>query len=420
MKNKIKAIFYRLREQLWFRPFIFCFFSVIAAFIAHLADATVLKDFVPSINTDSLEELLSTISASMLVISIFSVASMLSAFSAASNSATPRSFKLIIVDDVSQNALSVFIGSFIFSIIAKVALQNGLYGKAGNFVLFVITLGLFAIVILTFLQWVNRISRLGRLTNTIKKIEVAAAKAIKERIKSPTLKGIALTPKKKLGYPILSHNIGYLNRINLDFLQAIAEDLDATITLNRLPGSFIEPSTPIAFLHGHIAEDMDEISRKIDKAFSCDETRIFDEDPRFGIIALSEIASRALSPGINDPGTAIQIIGSLTRLFHLWAEPENKEETTSVSYDRIEVPEISMADLFEDAFRPIARDGATNIEVMIKLQKAFCSLAAMERADITSAAMYHSEMAYKRAEQHIKFEEDLKNLKEECLINKAV
>jgi uncharacterized membrane protein len=70
----------------------------------------------------------------MLVISIFAVGSMISAFSAASNTATPRSFQLTIADDVSKNALSVFIGSFIY-IVALVALKNGYYGRAGHFVL---------------------------------------------------------------------------------------------------------------------------------------------------------------------------------------------------------------------------------------------------------------------------------------------
>jgi uncharacterized membrane protein len=85
-----------------------------------VADSTRLHELVPKINTESLETLLGTISASMLVISIFAVGSMVSAFSAASSTATPRSFKLIIGDDVSRNALSVFIGSFIYSIVATV------------------------------------------------------------------------------------------------------------------------------------------------------------------------------------------------------------------------------------------------------------------------------------------------------------
>jgi uncharacterized membrane protein len=53
---------------------------------------------------------------------------MISAFSAASNTATPRSFQLTLLM-MCQNALSVFIGSFIYSIVALVALKNGYYGK---------------------------------------------------------------------------------------------------------------------------------------------------------------------------------------------------------------------------------------------------------------------------------------------------
>jgi hypothetical protein len=55
----------------------------------------------------------------------------------------------------------------------------------GNFTLFVFTLLFFALVILTFLRWVERISRLGRI-HTIKLVEDATANAIKNRLASPT------------------------------------------------------------------------------------------------------------------------------------------------------------------------------------------------------------------------------------------
>ena len=88
----------------------------------------------------------------MLGVATFAVGSMLTAYSSASNSATPRSFPLIIADDVSQNALSSFIGAFIFSIVAYVALENGYYDSAGRFLLFVISIVVFAIIILNFYQ----------------------------------------------------------------------------------------------------------------------------------------------------------------------------------------------------------------------------------------------------------------------------
>jgi len=192
MRENVLFAMNRLREKLWFRPLIFCMLSILGALIAQVADSTRLHELVPEINTESLETLLHTISSSMLVIAIFAVGSMISAFSAASNTATPRSFKLIIADDVSRNALSVFIGSFIYSIVATVALKNGYYGVAGNFTLFVFTLLFFALVILTFLRWVERISRLGRMGHTIKLVEDATAKAIKNRLASPTLNGIVI------------------------------------------------------------------------------------------------------------------------------------------------------------------------------------------------------------------------------------
>jgi uncharacterized membrane protein len=87
-----------------------------------VADSTRLHELVPKINTESLETLLGTISASMLVISILRWARWFQHF----RQQVVRllhSFKLIIGDDVSRNALSVFIGSFIYSIVATVALR---------------------------------------------------------------------------------------------------------------------------------------------------------------------------------------------------------------------------------------------------------------------------------------------------------
>ena len=128
MKKNIRYYYSLLQERLWFKPLLFCIISVGSAFLAHIADNSFLDDMVPEIEEDSIEVLLNTISASMLVIAIFAVGSMLSAFSAASSSATPRSFPLIVSDDVSQNALSIFIGSFIYSIIATVAFKNDYFG----------------------------------------------------------------------------------------------------------------------------------------------------------------------------------------------------------------------------------------------------------------------------------------------------
>jgi uncharacterized membrane protein len=411
MKKTLFIYVRRMREQLWFRPFLFCLVSVVGALIAHQADGTQLDIVVPSIKTDSIEGLLDTISASMLVISIFAVASMLSAFSAASSTATPRSFKIVVTDDVSQNALSVFIGAFIFSIVATVALNNGYYGASGRFILFVLTLILFGVVILTFLRWVDRISRLGRLEHTINQVEAVAAKALSAYIKLPYLNGLPITDPDFDGHSIRSSAVGYVQHINMASLQALAQERGLKIRLNCLPGNFVHKNFSLATVGSNEDLDLSEVKQKVNEAIHIGDTRLFDEDPRFGLIALTEIASRALSPGINDPGTAIQIIGSHERLFFLWNDATENSEERAVRHDCIEVPDISMLDFFDDAFRPISRDGANNIEVMLRLQKAFKSLETINHERIKKAAIQYSKQAYNRAELAIEYKPDLDLLK---------
>ncbi|PKA81997.1 putative membrane protein [Ulvibacter sp. MAR_2010_11] len=417
MKKKFTIYYNRLRGQLWFRPLLFCLFSVAGALAAHQADGIGINDLVPNIDTESIEGLLDTISASMLVISIFAVASMLSAFSSASGTATPRSFKIVVTDDVSQNALSIFIGAFIFSIVATIALDNGYYEKAGRFILFLLTLLLFVVVILTFLKWVGRISRLGRLEHTIQQVETVASKSLSTYIKHPYLKALPIKDKFDAGKVIFANTIGYVQHINLESLQMLAEEKEFRIQLNCLPGKFVHKNFAIAHLSSAHNLDINEIQKSINESIHIGHTRLFSEDPRFGLISLTEIASRALSPGINDPGTAIQILGSHERLFFLWQEIENNTDET-VEYDRVEVPKISIQDFFDDAFRPIARDGAVNIEVMLRLQKALTSIETISNPELKEAAMQHSIKAYNRAEIGMEFKDDIAILRTHCLFNK--
>jgi uncharacterized membrane protein len=119
-----------------------------------------------------------------------------------------------------------------------------------------------------------------------------------------------------------------------------AQKNNLTVSVAALPVTFIGPGRALAHLKsdgGALAADLD---RSIFVApILVGRERRFDDDPRFGLIALSEIAARALSPAVNDPGTAISIIGALVRLFALWTDPlYDEEEAGEPRYDRIFVP----------------------------------------------------------------------------------
>ena len=78
MADRIRFFLNRLRERLWFRPLMFCILSVGGAFLAKMVDYPKIGQILPEINPESIETLLAIIAASMLVISTFAVASMLS------------------------------------------------------------------------------------------------------------------------------------------------------------------------------------------------------------------------------------------------------------------------------------------------------------------------------------------------------
>ncbi len=404
--DRIRFLLNRFRSRLWVRPLAACLLSIGAAFLAKFADGTTLAEVAPEISVDSIEMLLSVMSSSMLVIATFSVASMVSAYASAANTATPRSFSLVVADDASQNALSTFVGAFIFGIVALTAVKNAYFATAGLFVLFIQTASVFGVVIIMFVRWVDRIARLGRLESTIDKVEKAATRAMKRRRDEPRLRGMPALSQVR-GRAVFAASVGYVQQIDIAALQSWAEENEVHVVVAALPGSLTAPDQAIAYVNIREHDPTEIDCTCVITAFQIGGNRLFDDDPRFGLVVLSEIAGRALSPAVNDPGTAIDIISTLLRLFTLWSKPETADGNDVPKFDRVEVPEISTRDMFDDAFTAIARDGAGMVEVSVRLQEALSALASLDNAEIRDAAVYHGRLALKRAQIALNVEEDV-------------
>lgn len=407
MWNRLLFLVKRLRERLWVRPLILSILSVAAAFVARAADDLDIGGRVPDIASDSIETLLAITAGSMLVIATLAVASMVSAYASASSTATPRSFSLLISDDLSQNALSTFLGAFIFTFVALVALKNGFYNKTGLFVLFSMTVAVVAIVIVTFVRWVDWIARLGRIGTTVEKVESAGMEAFRRRRLDSRLGGADTGSDAVSGKPVYADTIGYVRHVNVEALQECAVSHDIRICVDAVPGVFVAPGRPLAHVESDGGNTSSLDADVIRHAFDIGDSRVYDDDPRFALVALSEIASRALSPAVNDPGTAITIFGSFIRLFDTYSKPLAENEQGEVRFDRILVPEISAEDMLDDAFRAIARDGAAIVEVQVRLQKALQAIAAMPHERLAQAAREQSGAALRRAEKAITFQPDI-------------
>ncbi|MGB2079634.1 MAG: DUF2254 domain-containing protein [Vibrio sp.] len=417
-RDHFRFLLNRLKDKLWVKPLWMCLCSILAVAVAKMADYIDIEAFIYPISRDSIFALLEIMASSMLMIATFSVGSMVSAYASASTSATPRAFSVIVADDVSKNALSRFIGSFIFSIVSLTALHNELFQSASLFVLFILTCVVFALVILTFIRWVDRLARLGRVGSTIDSIEKVAMNALQKRKCSPTLAGASVQGNEK-GEPVLATKVGYVQHIDMSCLQQWAETNDVELLVASLPGDFVAPGRVLAYiLTNKSADDQEFELDNLITSFEIGQDRLFDDDPRFGMVVLSEIASKALSPGINDPGSSIKVITSLVRLFASWCEPVDESDMTEISYDRVRVPKLEIADLCNDAFRPIARDGAGCIEVVIQLQKSFSALYRIGDEPMKDAVKTHAQMSLKRSQLAFDLEEDLDVVRQASLFAK--
>ncbi|MFZ7223937.1 DUF2254 domain-containing protein [Avibacterium avium] len=349
---------------LWLTPILGALFAVfLALFSAFIKNKALPIDIIPDISEELLNDILSIMASSMLAVSTFSLSIMVSAFSSASNGATPRATELVMGDNTTRLAISSFISAFVYAVIAKITLGMGYYNEAGRFVLFVGTICVLIYLITTLITWVSALSQLGLLNNTLEKIETASQQALINYWQYPNM-GAKSLDKIRFTYAIHAHKTGYLSHINMQNLQDFADKNECEIEIAIQPGKLVYTDMPLAYVNKSIEE-----MAQLQENFIIENNRSYAQDPKFGLIVLSEVAQRALSQAVNDPGTAIKVISVLLRLLL-----DSKTEKQAVKYDRLAMLNLNEQELVLQPFTPICRDGSAMLEIHIKVQKALAVL----------------------------------------------
>lgn len=402
------------RNRLWVTPALASVVAVLLALAAAWVSRVVPEDTLPDIDRDTVQSLLTIVASSMLAVTTFSLSIMVSAFASAANGATPRATELVMGDEGTRSAIAMFLSAFIYAVVARVALGMGYYGGAGRFVLFLGTMGVLVMLLVTLVNWVKTLSTLGRMSNTLNKIEQAAEKALRTHWRAPLL-GAGPAPAvdaAPCGRPVYARQVAYVRRIDLAALQDWAEANEARVHVRVRPGSFVDPGTELAWVELGIAQDQavsatggDEAAHRGDRrsasdpdgeslrnvhdAFYLGAERSFDQDPRFGVIVLSEAAQRALSSAVNDPGTAIDAMNRMTRLL---IETQQDEQSlphlpaVARLHTRVTLVPLDESALVFDGFDPIVRDAAGVVQVLVRQQKLLAMIARSSRAGTVARA----------------------------------
>ncbi|CAM3864176.1 DUF2254 domain-containing protein [Kerstersia gyiorum] len=398
----------QLSRRLWVHTTLIGLLGVVAAMLAALVERYVPPWEVPSnIGDNSVFTLLQIMASSMLAVTTFSLSIMNAAYDASTNNVTPRATRLLMEDRITQNALSAFIGSFIFSIVGIIVLQTGAYGERGRFVMFVVTIAVIALVVISLLRWIDHLTRLGRVTDTSSRIEDTARQALDARLVHPYLGGLPLhAPKTEVpatAVPVMAAAIGNVQFLDMVALARCCEQHDCDAYVPAIPGTFAYTDTPLAWLHRADGQPLPESALTTCHAcFTLGAERAFDQDPRFCLAVIGEIGARA----VNDPGTAIDIIGRMARLLQRWADGCASPVAEPTLYPRIRVAPLTAAELFADAFTLISRNSAGMIEVQVRLQRTLHALARTGNADFRAAAREQAQLALERAESALVLEQE--------------
>ena len=388
--NRWRYYLRQLRSRIWFRAGLYAAFGVAAALIAAVVAPLVPEPVADRLGGESVEAILTILASSLLAVATFSLGAWVSAYTAVSQAASPRVAALVTSDQQTQKALATFVGAFLYAVVAVTAVHARFYGEEGRAVLYLTSLVVVGLVAFRLLAWINRLASLARLGHMIELVEQRTAEWLDQQppgVSEPVVEG----------WTFVSPATGYIQNIDLPRLQDIATEHDCRVEVLAPVGSFRRRGEAI----GRIGCGLDEaLETRLQSAYSIARSRTFDQDPRFGLIVLGEIAERALSPAINDPGTAIQVAGVAVRLLDNWGRRAPRDHDVNSENDRVSRPMLEPAVLVQDVFGPIIRYGMGDAAVAIRAQKALRSLASCDSA-VAGAAGQLAVEAAKRARESL-------------------
>jgi uncharacterized membrane protein len=318
MQIRLKRLWASISTSLWFIPSIMTLGAIVIAFFFIQLDREVKYKLI-SVNwymyggsASGARTLLSTIAGSMITITgvVFSIT--LVALTLASSQFGPRLLRNFIKDKGNQVVLGTFISTFIYSLIVLLSIrgleENSFVPKISIIVAFAFSLGSFGVLI----YFIHHVSSSIQADNVIHSAYRELCDAIEKLMDDTAIHPPIIVDKLLTEYssstvplmPFYATRTGYIQAIDYHTACKIARDENAVIELFYLPGEFIVDKTYLGNIQCTASTQV-ELMDSLTDLYILGNMRTPEQEIEFGINQIVEIAMRALSPGINDPNTAI-------------------------------------------------------------------------------------------------------------------
>ncbi|MBA3276797.1 MAG: DUF2254 domain-containing protein, partial [Chloroflexia bacterium] len=394
MRQRFRSWWFDLQYTLWFVPSLMTLAAVVLAFVMIrldrevLADADIHRRWLFEGGAEGARGVLSTIAGTMITVATTAFSITIVALQLGSSQFSPRILRGFTRDRGNQLVLGIFIATFAYAVLVLRSIRS----ESSDSEVFVPSAAVSLAILLAFaaigslIFFFHHATRAIQASVVIERAVQDTFKLIDARLTRDAEEDGTVAASASAGgdtIAIVAGDSGYLISIDLDTLLDIAESHGLVLTVFPQVGDHLLSITSLAAIPAPGVEslspdDRGVLEKEVRKAFRIDMERTVEHDLLLGFRQLSDIAVKALSPGINDPTTAslcIDRIGeALTRVRGLRADTRFRAApggTGGVCYTV-----IGLDDILNECIPQIRHFGAGDVLVGERLLTVLGAVAA--------------------------------------------
>jgi len=415
----------RLRSSFWFLPSLMAGGAFVLAFATVALDEAVTDEWLQAQawaytgGAEGASVVLGTIAGSMITIAGVVFSMTLVALSLASSQLGPRLLRNFMRDTINQVVLGTFVATFVYCLLVLRTIRRS------EEVLFVphlsVSIGvLFALVSLgVLIYFIHHVSVSIQADEVIARVGTELIQGI-DRLFPEQIGGDQPGPDMQLSgigiperfdreaRPVAAAGDGYLQLVDADALLRLASREDVLLRLERRPGHYVVMGRPLLMLWPG-ERVTDQLATEVKSAFILGNQRTSTQDIEFAVHQLVEVAVRALSPGVNDPFTAITCVDRLGSALSRLAQRDMPSPYRFDEQGRLRVvaPAFTFPGVVDAAFNQTRQYARSSAAVTIRLLETITVIAgAVRRPEDRNALRRHAEMIARGAREGLPEYED--------------
>ena len=375
--DRIKKII----SGIWFYPAVYGFLSLIGAFFIILIDTRYLSRFHSSIpdriltSPELARNIHGIIASAFITITTFTFSTTMVVLTMYMSQLSPRVVENFLKNKSTMQSFGIFVGGFIYSIVSLLFTRSTTEGylviSASIGVIYI------AVGLVYFLLFINSVATFIQTSNVIDRLHKESILKIKnyqDTIKNNPIITEIDEDKYRYNKIIRSERSGYIQKLDYDELSNVANKKKLIIHFEKVIGQFISDDEKIFTVYAQEdLEDKEEIIDKIKKLIIIGKRKTEEQDFSYTIQKIVEVALRAISPGINDPNTAIhcvRIIGVLIGMLSNISDGYIIVNEDKDSEGMVLLEAYSFKMILHDSFTQIISYGYKDLTVVISVMRA--------------------------------------------------